>query len=318
MKGRVSRLALAAVGPLLLLAGLSPSLQAQDLSPRAYLITPVRANAVTVGDVFNDGDLHFEGTVPITGATGRMNMPNVTLYHSLSVLGRSANVAATLAYGVGNFKGTAFGAETEIYRSGLFDSVFRFSVNLKGAPAMGLPEFARWRQKTLIGASLKVVAPTGQYDPTKLINLGANRWAFKPELGLSRRWGHWVLDAYAAAWFFTRNPDFFSRNQYVPGTHDQTQDPIAAFETHLSYDVRPRLWVSLDANFWRGGRTSLDGVENPATLQKASRIGVTASFPVTRHQSVKVGYADGAYVRFGGDYKIASVAWQYSWVGQPK
>ena len=278
----------------------------------------MRSNAVTVGDVFNDGDLHFEGTVPITDATGRINMPNVTLYHSLGVFGRSANVAATLAYGVGNFEGTAFGAETKIYRSGLFDSVFRFSVNLKGAPAMRLGELGKWQQKTLIGASLKVVAPTGQYDPTKLINLGANRWAFKPELGLSRRWGHWVLDAYAAVWFFTKNPDFFSRNQYVPGTQSQTQDPIAAFETHLSYDLRPRLWISLDGNFWYGGRTSLNGVENPATLQKSSRIGVTASFPLTRHQSIKVGYADGAYVRFGGDYKIASVAWQYSWIGQPK
>jgi len=314
----MSRLFAAAAGAVLLLAGLPPRLQAQDLSPRAYLITPLRSNAVTVGDVFNDGDLHFEGTVPITGATGRMNMPNVTLYHSLGVFGRSANVTATLAYGVGNFEGNAFGAETEIYRSGLFDSVFRFSVNLKGAPAMSLGDFSKWQQKTLIGASLKVIAPTGQYDPTKLINLGANRWAFKPELGLSRRWGHWVLDAYAAVWLFTKNPDFFSRNQWVPGTQSQTQDPIYAFETHLSYDFRPRLWVSLDGNFWYGGRTSLDGVENPATPQQASRIGVTASFPLTRHQSIKVGYADGAYVRFGGDYKIASAAWQYSWVRQPK
>ena len=314
----MSRLSVAAALPTLLLAGLAPSLRAQDLSPRAYLITPLRSNAVTVANVFNDGNLLFDGAVPITGATGRLNMPNVTLYHSLSVFGRSANVAATLAYGVGHFKGTVIGAEVDAYRSGLFDSVFRFSVNLKGAPAMAAPQFVKWQQKTLIGASLKVVAPTGQYDPTKLINLGANRWAFKPELGLSRRWGHWVLDAYAAVWFFTKNPDFFSRNQYFPSTQSQTQDPIAAVEAHLSYDFRPRLWVSLDANFWRGGRTSLDSVENPATLQKSSRIGVTASFPLTRHQSVKVGYADGAYVRFGGDYKIASVAWQYSWVGQPK
>jgi hypothetical protein len=310
------RPALASAG--LLLAGLVPSLPAQDLSPRAYLVTPVRSNAVTVANVFNDGDLHFEGTVPITGATGRLNMPNLTLYRSLRVFGRSANVTATLAYGVGHFKGTVLGAEVDAYRSGLFDSVFRFSVNLKGAPAMALPEFAKWRQKTLIGASLKVVAPTGQYDPTKLVNLGANRWAFKPELGLSQRWGRFILDAYAAVWLFTENPEFFSRNQYFPGTRAQTQDPIYAFETHLSYDFRPRLWVSLDGNFWYGGRTTLDGVENPATLQKASRIGVTASFPITRRQSVKVGYADGAYVRFGGDYKIVSAAWQYAWVDQPK
>jgi hypothetical protein len=313
----MSRLALAAAVPALLLAAPLPSLRAQDLSPRAYLITPVRSNAVTVANVFNDGELLFEGTVPISDATGRLNMPNVTLYRSLSVFGRSANATATLAYGVGNFEGTVLGTETNVRRSGLFDSVFRFSVNLKGAPAMKLSQFRKWQQGTLIGASLKVVAPTGQYDPTKLINLGANRWAFKPEIGLSRRWGNWVLDAYGAVWLFTENPEFFSRNQYFPGVQSQTQDPIAAFETHLSYDFRPRLWVSLDGNFWYGGRTSLNGVENPATLQKASRIGLTASFPLTRHQSIKVGYADGAYVRFGGDYKIASVAWQYSWITRP-
>jgi outer membrane putative beta-barrel porin/alpha-amylase len=314
----VSRLSLGAAASILALAGSAPRVAAQDLSPRAYLITPLRANAITVANVFNDGELLLEGAVPITGATGRLNMPNVTLTHSLSFFGRSANVAASLAYGVGHFKGTVAEAEIDAYRSGLFDSVFRFSVNLKGAPAMAAPEFVKWQQKLLIGASLKVVAPTGQYDPTKLINLGANRWAFKPEIGVSRRWGNWILDAYAAVWFFTKNPEFFSRNQYFPGTQSQTQEPIAAFESHLSYDFRPRLWVSFDANFWRGGRTSLNGVQNPATLQKSSRLGVTASFPLTRRQSIKVGYADGAYVRFGGNYKIASLAWQYSWVGKPK
>ncbi len=296
-----------------------PPVGAQDLTPRAYLITPVRSNAVTLSYVFNDGELLFEGTVPITDATGRLSVPALTLYRSLSVFGRSANVTATLPYGVGNFAGTAFGTETSVYRSGLLDSVFRFSVNLTGAPAMELSQMRQWQQKHLLGASLKVVAPTGQYDPTKLINLGGNRWAIKPELGYSGRFGgHWVLDAYASVWFFTRNPEFFSRNQYVPGTQAQTQDPIAAFETHLSYDFKPRLWVSLDGNFWYGGRTSLNGVENPATLQKSSRIGVTASLPLTRRQSIKLGYAQGAYVRFGGDYKIASVAWQYGWLSRPK
>jgi hypothetical protein len=179
---------------------------------------------------------------------------------------------------------------------------------------MPLAEWRKWQQKTLLGVSLKVVAPTGQYDPTKLINLGANRWAFKPELGLSRRWGHWVLDAYGSVWLFTENPEFFSRNAYVPGVQSQTLDPVAVLETHLSYDVRPRLWVSLDANFWRGGTTSLNGVENPATLQQNSRVGITTAFPVTRHQSLKLSYARGAYVRFGGDYRIFSAAWQYSWI----
>jgi hypothetical protein len=304
----------------LLVVLVAPAVRAQDLAPRAYVITPVTSNAVTLAYSFNDGNLLFDGTVPIKDATARLSVPSMAYYHSFRLFGRSANVTAALPYGVGTFEGRIFEESRSIYRSGLFDAAVRVSVNLVGGPAMSLAEIRarKWQQKTLLGWSLKVVAPTGQYDPTKLINLGANRWAFKPELGYSRRWGHWELDAYASVWFFTKNPDFFSRNAFVPGSHSQTQDPIGALETHLSYDLRPRLWVSLDGNFWYGGRTSLDGVENPSTLQQNSRIGTTASFPIGRHQSVKVGYAQGAYIRFGGDYKIASAAWQYSWIGKPK
>lgn len=297
-------------------AGGAATLHAQDLAPRAYVITPLGSNAITFSDAYNDGDLLLEGAVPIEDATGRLHAPSLTYYRAFGLLGRSANVVAGLAYGVGDFEGTVLGSETSTHRSGLFDSVVRFSVNLVGGPAMSLAEMRKWQQKTLLGVSLKVVAPTGQYDPTKLINLGSNRWAFKPELGLSRRWGHWLLDVYGSVWLFTENPEFFSRNAYVQGVQAQTQDSIEVLETHLSYDVRPRFWVSLDANFWRGGRTSLNGVENPATLQQNSRVGATASLPLTRHQSLKLSYAQGAYVRFGGDFRILSAAWQYSWISQ--
>jgi hypothetical protein len=189
-------------------------------------------------------------------------------------------------------------------------------VNLIGGRAMAPGSWVKWRQKTLLGASLKVAIPVGQYDPANLINLGSNRWAFKPELGLSHRHGHWMGDAYGAVWLFTKNPEFFSRNQYFAGTRAQTQDPIGILEMHLSYDVRPRLWVSLDGNFWSGGTTTLDGVENPRTLQKSSRVGATASVPLNQRQSIKFGFARGAYARFGGDYTIYSLAWQYSWVSR--
>ena len=129
---------------------------------------------------------------------------------------------------------------------------------------------------------------------------------------------HWILDGYAGVWFYTRNPEFFSRNAWVPYTRSLTQEPILAFERHLSYDVKPRFWVSLDANFWYGGRTSLNGVENPATLQQNSRLGVTGSVPLTRRQSIKVSYSHGTYIRFGGDFHNLSVAWQYAFVGRPK
>ena len=99
---------------------------------------PVESNAVTMAYSFNDGTCCFEGTVPITDATGRLNVPYVTYYRSLSFFGRSANVAAALPTEWGPSRARSSASERSIYRSGLFDSVFRFSVNLKGGPAMSL------------------------------------------------------------------------------------------------------------------------------------------------------------------------------------
>ena len=290
---------------------------AQDLAPRAYLITPIHSNAITLTESFLSGGLTFDGSVPITGATARVSLSLVNYSHSFRLFGRTANFLAVLPYGVGNFKGTVLHVPAKAYRSGLLDSAFRLAVNLKGGPAMDLREFSQWRQTTILGASLKVVPPTGQYDPKDLLNFGANRWAFKPELGYSRRLGHWVLDGYGAMWFFTENHEFFSHNQYSPGVNVQTQNPTAACELHLSYDVKPRLWASLDGNFWYGGRTSINGVEGLGTLQRNSRLGATFSLPVSKHQSMKFSYSNGAYIRYGGNYQSISVAWQFSWLRKP-
>ncbi len=295
-------------------------LNAQDLAPRAYVITPLHSNAVIVTYSFYDGSIDYNGIVPIGGATGTYSVPIFSYYHAFSVFGRSANVVGALPYAVGSFQGTVNGAGTQVYRSGLLDSVFRVSVNLKGGPAMPVDKFIKWKQKMLLGASLRVAAPTGQYDPTKLINWGANRWGFKPEFGYSQRRGNWVVDGYFGGWFFTTNQDFWSRNVYYSGTRSQSQNPIGALEGHLSYDFNKkyRMWASLDGNFWFGGVTSVGGVENPLTHLSNSRLGGTFSVPISRHQSLKVSYSDGTYIRFGGNYQNVSAAWQYSWLGRPK
>jgi hypothetical protein len=290
--------------------------RAQDLAPRAYVITPLRSNAIILTESPYHGSIDYNGVIPISNAMGTYNIPSLSYYHSFSCFGRSANVVAALPYGVGHFSGTV-GTEMQIYRSGLLDSVYRVSVNLKGGPAMPVEKFVKWKEKRLMGVSFKVIAPTGQYDPTRLINWGTNRWSFKPEFGYSQAWGKWVLDAYSGVWLFTTNPEFWSRNVTYPGTRSQSQKPIVAFEGHLSYDFRPRLWVSLDGNYWVGGKTSLDGVENSLTQQANSRVGATISIPASKHQSLKISYSNGVYIEFGGNYQSVSVAWQYSWLGRP-
>lgn len=301
------------VALLVSLASAAAQLYAQDLAPRAYVITAVHSNAINTTWSFYDGGLNLNGTIPVTNATGTYNVSIFSYYHSLNFFGRSANIVAYLPYGVGTFQGDLSEQHRSVYRSGLLDSSFRFSVNLMGGPAMQPKEFANWKQKRLLGLSLRMVAPTGQYSGKKLVNWGSNRWAFKPELGYSERWGHWVLDGYAGVWFYTTNSAFYAG----PVTKPQDEAPIGALEGHLSYDVKPRLWVSLDANFWSGGITSLSGIRNLATKQTGSRIGGTVSFPISKHQSIKVSYSDGTYIIFGGNYQNVSVSWQYSWVGRP-
>jgi hypothetical protein len=283
---------------------------AQDLAPRTYVITPIRSNAVTLTYSLFDGSLLFEGTVPNTDATARTHVAIPTHSHSLTFFRRSANFTASLPYGVGNFRGTVVGAETLAYRSGLLPATFRFSVNLNVA------EFRKWQQKTILGVGFRQVPQTGQYDPTKLMNLGTHRWTFKPELGYSQRWGHWILDAYGGAWFYTTNPEFFSHNQFSPGTNTQTQARLAPSKGILA-TISGRLWVSLDGNCWFGGTPRLNGAENSSTLQRDSRVAGTASIPLNRRQSIKFSYSKEAYIRYGGNFQNASVAWQYSWLGRP-
>ncbi len=288
---------------------------AQSLSPRAYVITPVGGNALTAQYSYQDGSLQFPGGVPITGATADINVGSLSYYHSFGVLGRSANVDLGVPYAIGDFKGTVFDAPRSQNRTGFLDAALRLSVNLIGGPALSAADFRNWHQSVLLGASLTIVAPTGEYDATKLINYGSNRWSFKPELGYSQRFGNWLLDVYGGAWFFTTNPEFFSHNQYFPGSQYQSENTVGEVEGHISYDFGWRLWVSLDANYWRGGATSLNGIENPATNQKSSRVGVTASMPLSTHLAFKCSYSDGAYVRYGGNYRTIAVALQYSWLG---
>ena len=295
-------------------AALALPVSGQDLSPRAYVITPVGFNAITLTWSYFNGGVNFNGAVPITGATGIYNVSSFTYYRCFSFFGRSANIAASLPYAVGNFQGQFQQEQRSVYRSGLVDFGVRFSVNLMGGPAMPPEKFAKWKQKVLLGASLRVVAPTGQYDPTKLVSWGINRWAFKPEFGYSEQWGNWLVDAYAGVWFYTTNQQSFS----LPVPQPQTEQPVGALEGHLSRNFKFGTWASLDANFWWGGITSLSGIQNLATKQTGSRIGGTVAWRFARHQSLKVSYSNGTYVRFGGNYQAVQAAWQYSWLGWPK
>jgi hypothetical protein len=193
-----------------------------------------------------------------------------------------------------------------ITRSGLGDMRLKLSVNLWGIPALEPAAFVKVKPRTNIGASLTIAAPAGQYYPDKLINIGTNRWAFKPEVGLSHPVGRWQLDLSGGAWLFTSN------DQFYPGTSTRSQDPLVVFQTHVSYNVTRRAWAAIDGTWYGGADVSVDGGP-PASRQNNARLGVTLSLPVRRQQSLKFAYSTGASTRSGSDFATVAVAWQYLW-----
>jgi hypothetical protein len=183
---------------------------------------------------------------------------------------------------------------------------FRYSINLHGSPAQSPKEFKPKSHDYVIGTSLAVQAPSGQYGSTKLINIGTNRWAFKPEVGFSYPVRKLFLDLYAGATFFGDN------GNYYPGTSDRSQKPLTALQAHVSYTVRRGLWAAFDATWYGGGAVSLNG--GPSTdRQSNSLVGGTVSLPLPGKQSIKVAYSSGVSGRIGADFSTLTVSWQRIW-----
>jgi len=176
-----------------------------------------------------------------------------------------------------------------------------------GAPAASAVGIAKSPRRTILGTSLNVVAPTGEYFPHKLINLGTNRWAFRPELAVSQPIGQrWLLDAYTGVWFFTANHESY------PGTVRKTQSPLGSFQAHLSYNFTRKLWAALDVTYYEGGRTTVEGAA-PTDLQNNMRAGGTLALPVGQRHSIKIALSRGAIVRLGANFTSYSFAWQTAW-----
>ena len=277
----------------------------QELEPRAYSVSPVGVNIAGIAYTYKGGDVAFDPSGPIDDASARIHTGAIGYVRAVNLLGRSANVGIAIPVVAGHVEGLYIGEFAEVDRFGFADPRFRLAINLFGAPAMDLRAFAAYRHSTNVGASLIVIAPLGQYDPEKLINLGTNRWSVKPEVALSQAIGKWTVEAYAGVWLFSNNTNFY-------GGLTREQDPIVVAQAHLLYTFRPRLWLALNVNFYRGGTTTVSDQVN-LDLQENSRIGATLALPVTRSQSVKVAYSRGAYTTIGAKFDAVSVSYQYVW-----
>jgi Putative MetA-pathway of phenol degradation len=282
------------------------SARAQQLEPRSYSNAPIGLNFLIAAYTYSWGDVLLDPTVPIANANAKVNSVALGYSRFLDFWGESGTIAVVLPYAWVSANGDVEGQPQSIDRAGFADLAVRLSVNLYGAPALSPREFRDYHQDTIVGVSLLATAPTGEYYPTKLINIGANRWSFKPEVGVSKALGPWTLEGAFGVTFFTDN------NEFYPGNKVRQQDPLYAVQVHVIYNFNPKLWGALDATYYAGGRTSVNGGPND-DLQQNSRWGATLAQSLNRRNSIKLYFTSGATARTGTDFTTVGIAWQYRW-----
>jgi hypothetical protein len=278
------------------------------MEPRAYSAAPVGTNFVTLTYFHTTGSVSLDPSLPITDVKATINGGFLGYEHTFDLFGQMASAAFVLPYVHGDVSGDVFQQSQQVSRSGLGDFGLRFAANIIGSPAMTPAEFVHREPTTTLGVSLSVIAPTGDYDPQHLINISSNRWAFKPEIGVSQPFGNWFADAAVSVTAFTDNTNFFGG--LVSG-----QDPIAAVQVHAGYNFSPGLWLAADVTHYAGGNTNLDGVAGDE-FQSVSRYGLTLSVPIGDGFSAKFAGSSWLTAHNGGGFEKITATLQYRWFDQ--
>ena len=278
---------------------------AQELEPRSYSVIPTGFNMVGFSSTFSQGNVVTDATLPISD----LKITSLTFagvyVRSFNFLGKLAKVQMLLPYTFIEGSVKVSGVDTAASRSGFADARIKIGINLLGSPGMAPKDFVRFNEESVLGTSLVISVPTGQYLPEKAINIGSNRWGFKPEIGFSHRSGHFYLEAYAGVWFFTKNDEYMK-------TSEMQQAPIFSFQAHVSHIFPKKNWIAINGGYANGGQTSVNGNELN-NFQKNWRIGGTYSQPLNKHSSLRALLNTGVATRAGGDFTSFTLSYQYGW-----
>ena len=300
-------------GLLICLTGLvvlATPVAAQDVEPRALLPAPVGTNAIGAAFSGSFGNVLLDKTLPVEDLDGTIVglAPSYTRYFNTFGLTTRLTAAVPLVTGswdaVVNTDPVA-PVDTTVDRTGFGDAVLNTTVFLVGAPAMTPQEFRDYRAKTVFGFNLRVKVPIGHYDPSKLVNLGSNRWQVAPALALSQWIGNLSLEAYALAWLF-------SDNDALLGDNVLSQAPLYAFQFNVGYNFKRNLWLSAGVRHTEGGRTTLNGVERDDPTEN-TRVGIVIGLPIAARHTLKLAGTTGLRSTAGDDFNTLVGQWVYIW-----
>jgi Putative MetA-pathway of phenol degradation len=287
----------------------APSARAQELEPRALVNAPIGVNFLVAASGYVYGNLLLDPALPLEDGNARLATLGLGYLRSVDVFGWGGKVGLVLPFATGEWEATLAGTDTSTTRTGPGDPILKFSVNFVGSPALTKTEFRDYRQSTVVGASLQIMVPLGQYYPDRLVNLGSNRWAFAPRLGLSQVTGRWMLETYAGAMLYAANSDFYG------GKH-LTQDPLFEAQAHAIYSIRgTETWAAGSIGYGWGGRSTIDGVAKERI--ENVRLSALLRLPLARGHGIKLVYINGLATRLGSDFDTFQLAYQHAWGGKP-
>jgi hypothetical protein len=292
----------------LLAASLAGGALAQDLEPRLYTNVPVGINFLGAGYGYSEGNVLFDPAVALENAEIEIHGPVLGYGRSIAVGRFSGKVDGAIARVCLDGSADYEGERVTRNVCGLTDARARLTVNFIGAPALRPREFAGYRQDWVLGASVQLGLPVGDYDPARLVNIGANRASAKLDVGVSKDLERWLLELSLGEIFYADNGDFF-------GGRVRQQESITSLQGHAVRRFPSGIWLAVDATRYRGGRTSVGNTEN-RDLQSNVRLGITASLPVNARQSLKINASTGVSTRTGTDFDTIAAVWQYAWGGR--
>ncbi|HEY6374814.1 MAG TPA: transporter [Edaphobacter sp.] len=279
---------------------------AQFTDPRNYQNTPVGINQLELAYAYVRSNTSIDTSFIVSGAKFNLNQGLIDYTRYFSFLHRMAWAEASVP--IANLNGSIAGTDISGSTTGTGDSGYSAAILLKGGPALSPEQFANAETTTSIGLSLSITAPAGQYDPTKLLNLGSDRWSFKPELAISKPFGpeqRWVLDAYANSYLYTDN------NRYR-GVEVLRQRGLLGLEGHISYTFNNTIWASLDTRYSFRGDTTVSGV-NQNNSQQNFIVGSELVVSPNSRNSFTFEFAKAAIHKNGPSLTGFAVKYDYTW-----
>ncbi|MGI9474533.1 MAG: transporter [Rubripirellula sp.] len=282
----------------------------QQLEPRRWSHLPIGSNFGGTGYAYSGADIAFDPVLKLDDVTMELHTLPIKYIRCFELAGKTARIDWIQTYQKATWKGLLDGSPASTSRSGWSDMALRLAVNVIGAPPLRGEEYAAYRaetsRETIVGLALLMQFPTGHYKKDKLLNIGTNRFTFRPQFGAVQRWEKWSTELTGSAWIHTDNEEFFNGNVLE-------QDPLFTLQGHLDYTFRPGLWAGTGLGYGTGNRSTINSVDKDDRRENLAWV-ASVGYPFSPRCGIKFSYIGiASLVNVGADIHTGLVAVSALW-----